>query len=199
MSFTIKNSKKIEPSITQEFYNYSKSKISNIEGIVLESYLESLVILSQKLNLSPSEFHEKLGDYHISELENEHDKSFIDYLKNNSWYGYDFIYLDTNKERQGFNWIELLSPSLQNFFAQAEIDLKTNSHNSQGYILAIDSLVLKFEGLFREFSRMIGVQTIEIKDNSTEERISFDKLLDNEKANAQNNRQTSGRKRTPNH
>lgn len=111
-------------------------------------------------------------------------ESLIDYLKNNSWYGQDFTYLDTNNETQGFNWIELLSPSLQSFFVQSEIDIKTNKHNSQGYILAIDSFVLKFEGLLREFLRMIGAQTIEIKENGTEERINFDKLLDNEKLKA---------------
>lgn len=62
--------------------------------------------------------------------------------------------------------------------------LKTNSYNPQGYILAIDSLVLKFEGLLHELSRMIGAQTIEIKDNGTAERIGFDKLLENEKLKA---------------
>ena len=111
-------------------------------------------------------------------------ESLINYLKNDSWYGQEFTYVDTNNETQGFNWIELLTPALQSFFIQTEIDLKTNSHNSQGYILAIDSLVLKFEGLLRELSRIIGAQTIEIKDNGTEERISFDKLLENEKLKA---------------
>lgn len=110
--------------------------------------------------------------------------SLVNYLKNDSWYGQDFTYLDTNNETQGFNWIKLLTPAIQSFFVQTEIDLKTNRHNQQGYILAIDSLVLKFEGLLRELSRMIGAQTIEIKDNGTEERIGFDKLLDNEKLKA---------------
>lgn len=341
MDFIIENGKKIDSSITQKFFDYSKNKISDLDERVLESYLKLLVILSRKLNTSPSEFHEKLGDYHISQLENEKNKGFIahhyytnaleeykkannkekieqtavlleqakktidlkkvsfeledekfnkalnqwwtftktkatqiaenydskviyeylildkifpsatvlndkistpifdlfttmafdinknvsktktsglnpyfvhienlsirhiwlviskgiksgkisyesliEYLKNSSWYGQDFTYIDTNNETQGFNWIELLSPSLQSFFVQTEIDLKTNNHNPQGYILAIDSLVLKFEGLLREFSRMIGAQTIEIKDNCTEERIGFDKLLDNEKLKA---------------
>jgi len=341
MEFIIENGKKIDSSITQIFYDYSKNKISNLDERVLESYLKLLVILSQKLNTSSSEFHEKLGDYHISQLDKEKNKGFIahhfytnaleeykkannktkveetavlleqakktidlkkvsfeledekynklfnqwwdsikekttqltengnakdiygylildnllpkaavlneeikpvmldlvstmtfdinknvsknksgginpysihinnfsinhiwlvvskgiksgkiscdsliDYLKNNSWYGQDYTYLDTNNETQGFNWIELLSPSIQSFFVQTEIDIKTNNHNPQGYILAIDSLVLKFEGLLRELSRMIGVQTIEIKENGTEERIGFDKLLDNEKLKA---------------
>ena len=102
-------------------------------------------------------------------------------MKNNTWYGQDFTYIDTNKEIQGFDWIELLSPSLQSLIMQTEIYTKTNKHNPQDCILAIDSLVLKFEGLLREFSRMIGAQTIEIKESGTEERINIDKLLDNEK------------------
>lgn len=342
MDFIIENGKKIDSSIIQKFFDYSKNKIYDFDERVLESYLKLLVILSQKLKISPSEYHEKLGDYHISQLEKEKNKGFIahhyytnalekykkadnkekieqtavlleqakktidlkrisvssedneelqnllnkwwdftmkkidyliengidkdiyeylilenlfpkadilnaeikpvildfvstmtfdinknvsknesggiksyslqinnfsinhiwlvvskgikcgkisyesliDYLKTESWYGQDFTYLDTNNETHGFDWIELLSPSLQSFFVQTEIDIKTNSHNPKGYILAIDSLVLKFEGLLREFSRMIGAQTIEIKENGTEERIGFDKLLNNEKLKA---------------
>lgn len=341
MKFIIENGKKIDSSITQIFYNYSVKSIEKIDSRVLENYLNLLGILSQKLNLPTNEFHERLGDYHISQLKTEKDQGFIahryyanaleeykkannkekiektavlleqakktidlkkvsfelkdenlnnvlnecwdftkekvthliakgndkeiyrylifenffpkaeildqeikpptldfvstiafdinknikknksgvmsvyflhinnfsinhiglviskgiksgkisyesliDFLKNNSWYGQDFTYLDTNNEIQGFNWVELLSPSLQSFFVQSEIDIKTNKHNSQDYILAIDSFVLKFEGLLREFSRKIGAQTIEIKENSTEERINFDKLLDNDKLKA---------------
>jgi hypothetical protein len=108
-------------------------------------------------------------------------ESLIDFLKNHSWYGQDYTFIDADDEIEGFNWIELLSPSLLSFFTQSEIDIKLNKNNNQGYILAIDSLVIKFEGLLREFSRNIGAQTIEIKDNGTEERISFEKLLENQK------------------
>jgi hypothetical protein len=62
--------------------------------------------------------------------------------------------------------------------------MKVNTFNNQSYILSIDSLVLKFEGLIREFSRLIGAQTIEIREDETEARISFEKLLDNEKFKA---------------
>ncbi|MFV8332926.1 DUF4209 domain-containing protein [Flavobacterium sp. GSP14] len=338
MSFIIENGKKIDSSITQTFFDYSNKSIKNLESRVLEYYLNLLVILSQKLQISTCEFYEKLGDYHISQLKTEENQGFIayhyytnaleeykkannkekiektavlleqskktidlkkvpfefrdekinnalnklwkhlrsnisdlienndsnmiynylivanifpkaetlkeeirpvtfdlvsttlldinknvkkskssslnpyfihidnfsihhiwlvvskgiksgkisfesliDYLKNNSWYGQDFTYVDKNNEIQGFNWIELLSPSLQSFFIQAEIDIKTNKHNALGYIIAIDSFVLKFEGLLREFSKKIGAQTIEIKETGTEERINFDKLLDNDK------------------
>jgi len=338
MEFIVENNKKTDSSTTKIFYDYSKKSIEKLESRVLESYLNLLIVLSQKLRIPSNEFHEKLGDYHISQLKTEKNQGFIahhyytnaleeykkgnikekiettavlleqskknidlkkvsfeskneninkplnqwwnsiklqtthlieegsdyviynylileklipnagtlneeikpasfdfistivfdinkninknksgginsysiyinnftiphiwlvfskgiksgkisfesliDYLQINSWYGQDFTYLDTNNETQGFNWIELLSPSLQSFFIQSEIDIKTNKNNNQGYILAIDSLVLKFEGLLREFSRMIGAQTIEIKESGTEERINFEKLLDNEK------------------
>jgi len=111
-------------------------------------------------------------------------ETMIDFLKNHSWYGQDFTFLNEDGQVEGFNWIELLSPSLFSFFIQSEIDIKQDKNNNVGYILPIDSLVIKFEGLLREFSRHIGAQTIEIKENGTQERISFEKLLENEKLKA---------------
>lgn len=108
-------------------------------------------------------------------------ESLVEYLYNHSWYGTDSSFINADGIIEGFNWIELLCPSFFSFFNQMEIDVKLNKENQQPYILAIDSLVLKFEGLLRDFSRKIGAQTIEIKENGTEERISIEKLLDNSK------------------
>ena len=104
-------------------------------------------------------------------------KTLIDYLRQNTWYKYIF----NSKEQKGFDWIELLSPSLCSFFVYFENDIKNNKFDSKDYILSIDSLVLKFEGLLREFSRSLGAQTMETKENGTEARISFEKLLENPK------------------
>jgi hypothetical protein len=106
---------------------------------------------------------------------------FIEFLKKHSWYGQDFTHTNADGEQEGYDWIELLRPSLASFFDQSEIDIKQNRESKTGYILSIDSLTLKFEGLIREFSRMAGAQTIEVKENGTQERISFDKLLENQK------------------
>lgn len=338
MKFIVVNIKKSDAVLFEKFFHYANNQLDIAEDRLLESFLKLLIILSQKLKKSPSTFHEKLGDWHISQLKKENEQSFvahhfylnaleeyrkanhkekiektsvsleqakktinlkrvpfeikdekilealnqywkmtvdiinrivteksskdiyeylivedflpkpnseedkpksalfdlvttmtfdinrnvnknksgminpyhlhinnftfrqiscvflegmkegkitfqslIDYLKNYTWYGTDFTYVDNNNEKQGFDWIELLTPSLQVFFNQIEADLKTATNHNQGYIVAIDSLVLKFEGLLREFSRAIEAQTIEFKADGTEERISFDKLLDNEK------------------
>jgi hypothetical protein len=108
-------------------------------------------------------------------------ESLISFLKEYTWYGQNFTNRNNEGQLDGFDWIALLSPALFSFFNQSQIDLSTNSNNDVGYILAIDSMVIKFEGLLREFSRQIGAQTIEVKENETSERISFDKLLENEK------------------
>lgn len=341
INFIVTDGKNIETPIYSQFYNYSKEIISNLDSRILEKYLKLLIILSQKLKISPKEFHEKLGDYQITQLKAEKNQGFIahyyykkaldeyrkannkekieqtavlleqskkdidlkkisveikdenfnkalsiiweqlklkiseltqngddnslyrylisenifpnaedlskeisspilelmsvmtfdinknistnkkgginpyflhfnnfsvrhislvfsegikcgkisfesliQYLKENSWYGQDFTYVDNNNDLQGFNWIELLSPSLKNFFTQTEIDMRLNSHDPQNYLLSIDSLVLKFEGLLREFSKMIGAQTIEVNESGTSERINFEKLLDNAKLQA---------------
>jgi hypothetical protein len=109
-------------------------------------------------------------------------ESLIEFLKKNSWYGLNFSSENPDETVVGFNWIELLSPSLRKFFEQITIDIKSDNYsNHEEYILAVDSLVIKFEGLIREFSRLIDAQTIEIKAGETLERISFEKILDNPK------------------
>lgn len=108
-------------------------------------------------------------------------ESLIQYFEKYSWYSQNIALPNYSGENEQFNWLELISPPLYNFFTQIEFDIRVNTYKNQGYILSIDSLVLKFEGLIREFSRFIGAQTIEIREDGTEERISFEKLLNNEK------------------
>ncbi len=337
MKFIVENIKRNDKIIFQKFFNYSNEKINRLESKALEFYLDLLIVLSRKMKLDPSEFHERYGDYYrkyikdhnkeglaadffylkaLEEYKNANNKekieettvlleqskskldlkkisielkdddalemlnklwesikedvnnliengdskdiynyliigkilpkaeelndepksplldlvstltydinknvskkpgginsyslhisnfslrhiglviikgiksgkvsfeSLICFLKKQSWYGQDFSFIDSNGEKQGFDWIELLSPSLQGFFLQLESDIKSGKDHHQGYILAIDSLVLKFEGLIREFSKLLGAQTIEIKEDGTGARISFDKLLENKK------------------
>ena len=100
--------------------------------------------------------------------------TLLDYLKKYSWFA-------VKEEQDEFDWIGMLSPAIAYFFNQSEIDIKEKTNSENGYVLCIDSIVLKFEGILRDFSRKIGAQTIEIKEGGTQERISFEKLLDNPK------------------
>ena len=93
------------------------------------------------------------------------------------------MFVSSSGEEKPFNWLDLIAPSLKLFFEQIETDLKseTEHYSSIEYIPAIDSLTMKFEGLLREFLLRIGSQTIKAKSNKTEEIISYDTMLSDEK------------------
>jgi hypothetical protein len=107
--------------------------------------------------------------------------SLLKFLNENTWYGLKINYSDDIEEVKEFCWNEVLSPSITHFFSNIETDLASENNDNQNYILSVDSLVIKFEGLLREFSRRIGTQSIEVTKDGTQERISFEKLFDNEK------------------
>jgi hypothetical protein len=120
--------------------------------------------------------------FHKAHLSGKFSFSTItEFILKSTWYGDDAEHIKSNGTITHFQWAQLIFPALENFFSQTEIDFSLNKFNRQAYILCIDSLALKFEGLLREFSRRIGAQAIEIKDNSTQERITIDRLLDNQK------------------
>jgi len=103
------------------------------------------------------------------------------HLMDNTWYG-DIIESKRQAERPvQYRWLDLLAPSLEQFFKQMESDIELNIVNNSAYQLPIDSLAMKFEGLLRAFSERLDAQTIELKDSGTQERISFEKLFENEK------------------
>lgn len=108
-------------------------------------------------------------------------ESLKEYLENNTWYNDVNVMINPDEKDSSFKWIDFILPPLKLFFEQSEKDFENNSHTPEGYILAIDSLCLKFEGVLRDFSNKIGAQIIESEEAKTEQRIDFDKMFDNEK------------------
>lgn len=108
-------------------------------------------------------------------------ESLKDYIENNTWYKDVNTMSNPDGSDHSFKWIDFILPPLKLFFEQSEKDIKNSTHSSEGYIIAIDSLTLKFEGVLRDFSNKIGAQTIESDNTRTEQRVDFDKLFDNQK------------------
>ncbi|KAF2342275.1 DUF4209 domain-containing protein [Flavobacterium tistrianum] len=108
-------------------------------------------------------------------------KSLKEYLEKYSWYNITKKQNEINGNDNSYKWLEFILPPLKLFFNQSEIDIQNSTHIRENYIVGIDSLTMKFEGVLREFSNLIGAQIIEAQDLNTEMRINFDKLLDNEK------------------
>lgn len=108
-------------------------------------------------------------------------ESLKDYLENNTWYNDANFIINPDEKDYSFKWLDFILPPLKLFFEQSEKDIENSSHTPEGYILAIDSLTMKFEGVLRDFSNRIGAQIIESDTSKTKMRFNFDNLFDNEK------------------
>jgi len=79
----------------------------------------------------------------------------IDFLKKYTWFGKTITKKIQNQEI-GFNWLNLLAPSLFEYFEQMNYFLAVGKCN---LILCIDSLILKIEGLLRDLCNYSGIAT----------------------------------------
>lgn len=109
-------------------------------------------------------------------------QKIYDYLHEYTWYQYKFErVLRNNKIDEETNWITLIAPGLYNFFTQYEISMLLSTNKVNNYILALDSLTLKFEGALRDFIRLCGGTSTKIdKDGLMKEQLLED-LIENDK------------------
>ncbi len=85
-------------------------------------------------------------------------KNFISYIKNNTWIGRPHIKYDLGGKGKAINWIGLLSPSIVDFFIQVQ-GFVNSKYYKPNFILCIDSLTLKIEGLLRDFCERVKIPT----------------------------------------
>lgn len=106
----------------------------------------------------------------------------IDFLKKESWIGREWIKKVNGRDIK-YNWITLVAPSIYAYFNQMAIYLLNPNVNISNFILCIDSLVLKLEGIIRDFCTLNGITTYTtFKENKqiVRER-PLNKLLNDEK------------------
>ena len=78
------------------------------------------------------------------------------YLLNHSWFGQHQMN-NRSGDRIAFSCLEVIAPALLEFFIQFELMQTIGKSN---FTLVVDSLTLKFEGIFRSFAQILGVQTL---------------------------------------
>lgn len=83
-------------------------------------------------------------------------KSLTSFLKTYTWMGAVLTKKDLGGEIINYNWISMIAPALQEYFLQMESSLLSEQYKPN-FMLAIDGLTIKFEGLFREFCTRIKV------------------------------------------
>jgi hypothetical protein len=99
-------------------------------------------------------------------------KTVIEFLAKNSWAGKNFVKQMPNNKEITKNWISLLAPALDEYFYQMRNYFSDNAR-TPNFILCIDSLTLKIEGLLRDFSELNGIPISDVKKDG----IAREKLL----------------------
>ena len=85
-------------------------------------------------------------------------KNLIQFILENTWLGQELSDYDSGGDIVKYRWISLIAPSIHEYFLQTGSALKSNNPYTT-YILPIDSLTLKFEGVLRDFAKILKVPT----------------------------------------
>jgi hypothetical protein len=102
------------------------------------------------------------------------------FFETQTWYGVPYNRPLTDKEiDRNATWLTMLAPSVQNLMAQFEMSVLMNTNRINNFILAIDSMTVKFEGALRAFIRFCGGNTTTTKSEEFSEQL-LDELLENE-------------------
>jgi hypothetical protein len=85
-------------------------------------------------------------------------ENLIKFIYDNTWLGQELIDYDSGGDQIKYNWLSLIAPSIHEYFVQTESALKSNNPYTS-YIMPIDSLTLKFEGVLRDFAGLLRIST----------------------------------------
>ena len=92
---------------------------------------------------------------------------FLNFFNKHCWYGKNLAKPLPNGQVSTYNWLNLIAPALNEYFCQIDFHLADPETNPPNFVLSLDSLTLKIEGLFRDLCRLSGVTTSrQIQDNS---------------------------------
>jgi len=101
-------------------------------------------------------------------------RTLLDYIKKNSWYGKTL----TKKVADSvisYNWLNLLAPSIDDYFRRLDYFLITSK--MPDFVLPIDSLALKIEGLIRDICRSLDIPTTCFKKDKKGRNIAQERDL----------------------
>ncbi|UOQ76546.1 DUF4209 domain-containing protein [Hymenobacter sp. 5516J-16] len=104
-------------------------------------------------------------------------EAFCQYLDAHSWVAQTLTEHDISGNEVRYTWQPMLYPSLREFFTQLHIFIHEGPE-SASFVLCIDSLTLKIEGLLREVLQRMGAHTLATHKRHDLREVFFDDLLD---------------------
>lgn len=103
--------------------------------------------------------------------------NFLEYIVKHTWIGKPHLKFDLGGNPIETNWVNLSAPAVLDFFNQM-LAWGTSTHYIPNFVLCLDSLTLKLEGLFRNFCERLNVPTSEGKEKGMQE-VLLHKIFDN--------------------
>ncbi|MGY3090849.1 hypothetical protein ACVWYF_003910 [Hymenobacter sp. UYAg731] len=104
-------------------------------------------------------------------------ESFCQYLDKCSWIAQPMTEYDISGNPVEYTWRPMLYPGIAEFFNQLCLQL-TNGPQAANFVLAIDSLTVKIEGLPRDVLQRMNVHTIATHKRHDLREVYFDDLVD---------------------
>ena len=98
----------------------------------------------------------------------------IGFLKKHSWFGKTISKTMGNGKQIKYNWLNLLAPALNEYFYQINNHFVNPSY-LPNFVLSIDSLTLKIEGLIRDICQFCGVTTFYLTRDAKNREIAREK------------------------
>lgn len=105
-------------------------------------------------------------------------RNFLSFLVQHSWIGKPHTKTDLSGNPEITNWINQIAPSIVEFFNQV-LAWGESKYYTPNFILCTDSLTLKIEGLFRNFSERLNISTSVGKRKGMQEALAHD-IINNE-------------------
>ncbi len=99
----------------------------------------------------------------------------MDFLKKHCWYGKNLSKNLPNDQTVTYNWLNLIAPALNEYFCQMNFFFANPTANVPNFVLSLDSLTLKIEGLFRELCQLVGVATSRQKKDKSKRNVAQEK------------------------
>ncbi|WP_162056245.1 hypothetical protein [Pontibacter pamirensis] len=101
-----------------------------------------------------------------------------DYLDENSWIAQPMTETDFDGNIIQYTWQDLLYPALTEFFKQLSIIVHEAPDASPSFVLCLDSLTLKIEGMLSELLQRSGDPTITTHKKGDLREVYFEDLVD---------------------
>ena len=101
----------------------------------------------------------------------------MQFIAEHCWYGKELSLQLPNNQTGRFNWIALIAPSLNEYFRQIDYFFADPTTNAPNFVLSLDSLTLKIEGLFRELCFLAGVGTSQQKQDRLNRNIVRERAI----------------------